>query len=104
MRDHCANERTFLSWLRLSVYMAVVGAAIIVTYHIKSAPGEVEKEAAKPLGTVFCVLSLGCLLSGAGTYVRTFEEYGRRRAVVQGGWITSAVSRAGRDGLTRDES
>lgn len=37
-RDHCANERTFLSWLRLSIYMAIVSVAIIISFHLKHQP------------------------------------------------------------------
>ena len=57
-RDHAANERSmctlrrghasrsssltwlaaFLSWLRLSTYMAVVAVAIILSFHLKSQP------------------------------------------------------------------
>ncbi|KAL5450615.1 hypothetical protein PMIN05_000872 [Paraphaeosphaeria minitans] len=37
-RDHAANERTFLSWLRLSIYMAIVAVAIILNFHLKSEP------------------------------------------------------------------
>lgn len=40
-RDHCANERTFLSWLRLSVYMAIVSVAIVLSFHLKSEPSEI---------------------------------------------------------------
>ncbi|GJC94368.1 DUF202 domain-containing protein [Colletotrichum higginsianum] len=33
-RDHCANERTFLSYLRLSVYMSIVAVAIVLSFHL----------------------------------------------------------------------
>jgi hypothetical protein len=53
-RDHAANERSrsrtaqrecvtdgtvaFLSWLKLSVYMAIVSVAIVMSFHLKSQP------------------------------------------------------------------
>jgi hypothetical protein len=53
-RDHAANERSalypmisqtwlirceaFLSWLKLSVYMAIVSVAIVLSFHLKSKP------------------------------------------------------------------
>ncbi|KAF2992937.1 hypothetical protein E8E13_000295 [Curvularia kusanoi] len=37
-RDIAANERTFLSWLKLSVYMAIVAVAIVLNFHLKSQP------------------------------------------------------------------
>lgn len=91
VRDHCANERTFLSWLRLATYMAIVSVAIIINFHLKSKPSAAEKKAALPLGLVFWVLSLGCLGSGIANYFRTVESYGRRAALVQSGWKTQIV-------------
>ena len=91
-RDHCANERTFLSWLRLSIYMSVVSAAIVVSFHLKSQPTAIEKRAALPLGLVFWVLSLACLVSGLANYVKTVTKYSKRQALVQSGWKTQVVS------------
>lgn len=72
-RDHCANERTFLSYLRLSVYMAVVAVAIVLSFHLKSRPSPAELRMAKPLGLVFWCLSVACLLVGLGNYIREFS-------------------------------
>ena len=90
-RDHCANERTFLSWLRLSVYMSVVSAAIILSFHLKSEPTSIERRIALPVGLIFWVLSLGCLISGLGNYLKTVKQYAHRRALVQSGWKTQVV-------------
>jgi len=30
--------KAFLSWLRLSIYMAIVSVAILITFHLKSEP------------------------------------------------------------------
>ena len=90
-RDHCANERTFLSWLRLSVYMAVVSVAIVISFHLKSQPTSIEKRIALPVGLVFWLLSLACLISGFANYVKTVRKYARRKALVQSGWKTQVV-------------
>jgi len=90
-RDHCANERTFLSWLRLSMYMAIVSVAIIISFHLKHQPTKLELRMALPLGIIFWLLSLACLVSGASTYVRTVIRYSRRSAMVQSGWKTEMV-------------
>lgn len=74
-RDHCANERTFLSYLRLSVYMAVVAVAIVLSFHLKSQPSPAELRMAKPLGLVFWALSVACLLVGLGNYIREFSHF-----------------------------
>lgn len=68
-RDHCANERTFLSYLRLSIYMAVVSVAIVLSFHVKSQPSAVELAMARPLGVLFWLLSVACLLVGLGNYI-----------------------------------
>ena len=91
-RDHCANERTFLSWLRLSIYMSVVSVAIIISFHLKSQPTSIEKRLALPLGLVFWLLSLACLASGFANYVKTVTKYSRRQALVQSGWKTQVAS------------
>ncbi|KAL6881123.1 hypothetical protein J3F83DRAFT_721087 [Trichoderma novae-zelandiae] len=90
-RDHCANERTFLSYLRLSIYMAIVSVAITVSFHINRTPSELERQVAKPLGAIFWVLSVVTLALGAGNYIRTVNLYGRRAAIVQSGWKTQVV-------------
>ncbi|KAI6777958.1 uncharacterized protein J7T54_002951 [Emericellopsis cladophorae] len=87
-RDHCANERTFLSYLRLSMTMAVVSMAITLSFHVKHQPGEFERRMAKPLGVVFWCLSVMMLLIGLGNYIRTVDQYSRRMAIVQTGLKT----------------
>jgi len=90
-RDHCANERTFLSWLRLSTYMAVVSVAIVLSFHLKNQPSAVERRFSLPFGVVFWLLSMACLASGLATYCRTVIRYSRRSALVQYGWKTESV-------------
>jgi uncharacterized membrane protein YidH (DUF202 family) len=90
-RDHCANERTFLSWLRLAVYMAVVSVAILINFHLKHTPSTMERHISQPLGLIFWVLSLACLATGVGIYMRTVTKYAHRRALVQSGTKTQII-------------
>ncbi|KAH6668552.1 hypothetical protein F5X68DRAFT_265298 [Plectosphaerella plurivora] len=90
-RDHCANERTFLSYLRLSVYMAVVSVAIVLSFHLKNEPSDFELRMAKPLGIVFWILAVSCLFLGVGNYIKTVEKYSRKAAIVQTGWKTQML-------------
>ncbi|KAI1142366.1 hypothetical protein F5Y05DRAFT_224301 [Hypoxylon sp. FL0543] len=90
-RDHCANERTFLSYLRLSVYMAVVAVAIVLSFHLKSQPSPLELRLARPLGIVFWLLSLTCLVLGFGNYIKTLDKYSKKVAIVQTGWRTQSI-------------
>lgn len=91
-RDHCANERTFLSYLRLSIYMFIVSLAIILSFHLKSGPTELELRMAKPLGIIFWCLGIVCLFVGFGNYIKTVTKYSRRMALVQTGWKTQLGS------------
>jgi uncharacterized membrane protein YidH (DUF202 family) len=90
-RDHCANERTFLSWLRLSVYLSIVSVAILINFHLKHQPTSIEKKVSFPLGLIFWILSLACLVNGFANYIRTVAKYARRRALVQSGVKTQIV-------------
>ncbi|RYP56211.1 hypothetical protein DL771_011998 [Monosporascus sp. 5C6A] len=90
-RDHCANERTFLSYLRLSVFMAVVAVAITLSFHLKSQPSAVELRMARPLGLLFWLLAVACLVMGFGIYVSTVNKYSRKAALVQTGWKTQSI-------------
>ncbi|KAF6831153.1 duf202 domain-containing protein [Colletotrichum musicola] len=90
-RDHCANERTFLSYLRLSVYMSIVSVAIVLSFHLKSEPSQLELRMAKPLGIVFWCLAVACLCLGMGNYIKTIDKYSRKQAIVQTGWRTQLV-------------
>jgi len=90
-RDHCANERTFLSYLRLSLYMAVVSIAIVISFHLKTQPTKLELRMAQPLGIIFWFLSFCCLALGIGNYLKTVNKYSRRVAIVQTGWKTQTI-------------
>ncbi|KKA30235.1 hypothetical protein TD95_003746 [Thielaviopsis punctulata] len=68
-RDHCANERTFLSYLKLSMYTTVVSVAIVLSFHLKSEPSELELKIATPLGAIFWALSFSVLLVGLANYI-----------------------------------
>ncbi|KAI9825334.1 MAG: hypothetical protein M1826_007012 [Phylliscum demangeonii] len=87
-RDHCASERTFLSWLRLAIYMAIVSAAIVVSFHLNREPTQSERRMAMPLGITFWILAMACLAAGFANYVTTVAKYSRREALVQSGWTT----------------
>lgn len=68
----------FLSYLRLSVYMAVVAVAIVLSFHLKSRATDIELRMAKPLGAIFWALSVACLLVGCANYIRELSLVGRR--------------------------
>ncbi|KAL2827547.1 hypothetical protein BDW59DRAFT_143962 [Aspergillus cavernicola] len=87
-RDHCANERTFLSWLRLSMYLGIVSIALIISFHFQTKPSGLERRMALPMGIIFWMLSLVCLGNGLANYILTVKKYSRKVALVQSGWKT----------------
>ncbi|OAA65971.1 hypothetical protein SPI_02758 [Niveomyces insectorum RCEF 264] len=91
VRDGLANERTFLSYLRLSVTMAVVAVAIVLSFHLKSTPTQVELRMARPLGILFWLLAVLTLVVGVANYIKTVNKYSRRAAIVQTGWKTQSI-------------
>ncbi|XWW95468.1 hypothetical protein V2A60_003427 [Cordyceps javanica] len=90
-RDHCANERTFLSYLRLSVLMAIVSMAMTLSFHLKQQPTSLERQIAKPLGATFWALAVLILAVGVSNYIRTVNLYSKRAAIVQSGWRTQTI-------------
>ncbi|EFR01900.1 hypothetical protein MGYG_04900 [Nannizzia gypsea CBS 118893] len=90
-RDHCANERTFLAWLRLSMYLSIVSSAIVLSFHLRAQPTALERNYALPLGILFWVLALGTIISGVANYIHTLAKYSRRAALVQSGWKTQVI-------------
>ena len=85
------QPQTFLSYLRLSVTMAVVSVAIVLSFHLKHEPTPLELRMSRPLGVIFWVLSLAALAAGLGNYMKTVNKYSRRVAIVQTGWKTQSV-------------
>ena len=77
--------------MRLAIYLAVVSVAILISFHLKSQPTDLERRLAFPLGLVFWILALMCLASGFANYVRTVEKYARKAALVQSGLKTQIL-------------
>ncbi|KAF8253566.1 hypothetical protein K440DRAFT_623756 [Wilcoxina mikolae CBS 423.85] len=90
-RDHCANERNFLSWLRLCVYMCIVSVAITLSFQLKAEPSAAERRMAIPLGVIFGMLSFLCLGVGLSNYLKTVRKYSKRSALVQSGVKTHTI-------------
>ncbi|GAB7363525.1 hypothetical protein MBLNU230_g3794t1 [Neophaeotheca triangularis] len=67
-RDHLANERTFLGYLRTSVALAIIGAVIAQLYRLQNPLPEAGfgyYGVGRPLSAVFHCSALGVTLMGA---------------------------------------
>lgn len=62
----------FLSYLRLSIYMAIVSVAIVLSFHLRKTASDLELRMAVPLGSIFWALSVSCLGVGIANYTSEF--------------------------------
>ncbi|KAI8142309.1 hypothetical protein BJV82DRAFT_489225, partial [Fennellomyces sp. T-0311] len=69
-RDHLANERTYLSWLRTSLSLITVGVAITQLYHLS--PGDTtgmdHRKLGRAVGAIFVTFSILFLYFGNARY------------------------------------
>ncbi|RPA75453.1 hypothetical protein BJ508DRAFT_230110 [Ascobolus immersus RN42] len=90
-RDGCATERNFLSWLRLAIFLDVLGVAVMLSFHFKQEPTEVERRMAFPLGMIFWVLSFLSILAAAAQYFTNVMGYARQKASLGRGRLVKAI-------------
>ncbi|KAI7152888.1 hypothetical protein KC349_g8711 [Hortaea werneckii] len=73
-RDHLANERTYLGYLRTSLALSMVGVAIAQLYRLKHSPSPNPVYGyyvlGKPVACVFHASALGVILVGAVRFFR----------------------------------
>lgn len=55
--------------------MAIVSVAIVLSFHVKNQPSAAELAMARPLGVLFWLLSVACLLVGLGNYIGKPKYY-----------------------------
>ncbi|KAG0001526.1 hypothetical protein BGZ80_009449 [Entomortierella chlamydospora] len=72
-RDHLANERTFLAWLRSSLSLITVGVSITQLFRLQSSTGSTGElikisELGRPLGGSFIILGIVFLWLGTSRY------------------------------------
>ena len=71
-RDHLANERTFLAYMRTSLSLLTVGIAVIQLYRLTSPQGTpnsaTEVVAAKVIGVLFVALGAAFVVFGCVRY------------------------------------
>ncbi|CAG8644390.1 9211_t:CDS:2 [Paraglomus brasilianum] len=68
-RDHLANERTFLAWLRTSLSFISIGIAIVQLFRLSSSDGRSGSvKTGTPLGITFVVVGIVFLCFGVARY------------------------------------
>ncbi|KAL6449889.1 hypothetical protein SBY92_002363 [Candida maltosa Xu316] len=77
-RDHMANERTFLSWIRTGLTFLTFGIGFVQFYRLDSKTDADEKTTtieslSKPVGTLCVILSIMTMLFGTMRYLQVQE-------------------------------
>ncbi|KAF9160323.1 hypothetical protein BGX20_002565 [Mortierella sp. AD010] len=72
-RDHLANERTYLAWLRSSLSLITVGVSITQLFRLQNSTGSTDElikisELGRPLGGSFIILGIVFLWLGTSRY------------------------------------
>ncbi|KAG9290395.1 hypothetical protein G9A89_007126 [Geosiphon pyriformis] len=100
-RDHLANERTFLAWLRTSLSFISIGVAITQLFRLNiTTRSPIEEKVGKPLGVVFILLGIIFLSFGFVRYFHsqhtlTTGKFPASRGTVVLGSIFTMLSLAG---------
>jgi len=69
-RDHLANERTWLAYLRTSLALASAGVALVQLFTISEGAAGKLRRFVRPLGAVAVAVGLTLLLIGTSRYFR----------------------------------
>lgn len=71
--------------------MATVSVAIVSSFHLKHEPSDIERRIALPVGVIFWLLALSCLVAGTAKYANTVTQFNRNHALAQHGWKSHLV-------------
>ncbi|KAI8984498.1 hypothetical protein BDF20DRAFT_911592 [Mycotypha africana] len=100
-RDHLANERNLLTWLRTGTTLALIGFITLLDVSTKNfAPSNTfpwtNKEPAnlntKIIAYIFVALGFTCFIFSLFTYFRNQRQIVRRQYWVGHGWLGYAVA------------
>ncbi|KAI8577377.1 hypothetical protein K450DRAFT_252175 [Umbelopsis ramanniana AG] len=89
-RDQCANERTYLSWLKLSCTIIVLGFTIIINLRLPNGETQpsIDPRYTRPIGITFVAIGLLSFILGLVKYFRNVRLLILHRTLVQAGWFS----------------
>ncbi|RCH87850.1 hypothetical protein CU097_009835 [Rhizopus azygosporus] len=86
-RDMLANERNWLTWLRLSCTLIILGFTVLLRLRLPDPSEEaINNHPTRPIGYVFIAVGLGCLFVGVGKYFKNQRLLIKQATFVQAGW------------------
>ena len=71
--------------------MEIIAVAIAFQFHIKKSATQIELKTSYPLGIVFSIGAILCLITGLGNYMKTVTKYAENAPIAQSGRKTQAV-------------
>ncbi|GAA5934904.1 DUF202 domain-containing protein [Sporobolomyces koalae] len=92
-RDFLARERNFLSWVKVTLYLLVISAALLLRFQLgrEGSIPQVELNADTPLGVLFFVAALCTIAIGTSGYFGVTKSYFQKKGFAYAGRIGEAV-------------
>ncbi|KAI9279128.1 hypothetical protein BY458DRAFT_488097 [Sporodiniella umbellata] len=99
-RDHLANERNLLTWIRMGTTLALIGFITLIDLPSKNfAPSyslpwtrERSNSNSKAVSYVFVGLGFSCILISVYNYFRNQKQIVRRLLYVGHGWLGYSIA------------
>ncbi|RUS22204.1 hypothetical protein BC937DRAFT_90035 [Endogone sp. FLAS-F59071] len=102
-RDHLANERNYLAWMRLALTLVMIGACrhgwgdasvegytVLLDLQALFDPTDTtptQQAAARPIGYIFIAIGLFCFVSSLYTYFCAQHGLVKRDPIIGQGWV-----------------
>ncbi|GAA6007002.1 hypothetical protein JCM11491_001473 [Sporobolomyces phaffii] len=88
-----ARERNFLSWIKLTLYLIAIFAALLLRFQLgQTAPvPHFQLNAETPLGVLFFVASLGAVGIGTSSYFGVTKSYFQKKGFAYAGRVGEAL-------------
>ncbi|CAG8521484.1 10508_t:CDS:2 [Funneliformis mosseae] len=91
-RDNCSIERTFLSWLRMSTTLVLLGMSYFLRFDIFSQPSANENSYSKLLGLFLIGLGFTVLIWALCNYFQFQRLYASRYAFIENGVLSFSIA------------
>ncbi|KAI8337793.1 hypothetical protein BD560DRAFT_413126 [Blakeslea trispora] len=91
-RDHLANERNWLTWLRLSCTLTILGFTVLLQFRLPEEETGMKMMmkpvdlTSKPIGYIFVAIGVACFIVGVGKYFKNQRLLVKQATYIEAGW------------------